>query len=193
MKIFLCRHGQTTSDIEDRYGGDFEDYLTDTGREQAEGLADKLAGNNIEIIFSSPKIRAMETAELLKSKLGVEIQVKNGLRERNHYGILTGMIKAEAREKYPQEVEKVKTYLTNATGGENYEDFKVRIKSIWEEILNSGFKTAAIVSHGGPIRMLFREIFKLGELNIADCAYAEIVINEGKAKVTLLVGISQES
>lgn len=44
MKIFLCRHGQTTGDIEDRYGGDYDDHLTDLGKTQAEELANKLQG-----------------------------------------------------------------------------------------------------------------------------------------------------
>lgn len=189
MKIFLCRHGQTTGDIEDRYGGDYEDHLTEEGKIQAQGLAEKLADKNIEVIFSSPRIRAVETAEMIKLKVGVDVKVLENLRERNHYGVLTGMVKAEAKDKYPEDVERVKDYRNNATNGEGYEDFKARIEMAWKEILESGYQTVAVVSHGGPIRTIFREILKYGEIKIADCAYVELSYEEGKLEIVVLNGI----
>jgi broad specificity phosphatase PhoE len=42
MKIFLIRHGETTGDEEDRYGGSYDDYLTDLGKEQLEVTANNL-------------------------------------------------------------------------------------------------------------------------------------------------------
>jgi broad specificity phosphatase PhoE len=43
--------------------------------------------------------------------------------------------------------------------------------------MNDGeHKTIAIVAHGGPLRVLFRDILKRGEEidNIVDCAYVEL-------------------
>lgn len=193
MKIYLCRHGQTTGDIEDRYGGDYEDHLTEEGKKQAKSLADKLSDKNIEIIFSSPRVRALETSEIIKLKLEVEIKIVENLRERNHYGVLTGMVKADAKEKYPEEIEKVKNYRTNATGGEIYSDFKARLEGAWKEIINSGFETVSVVSHGGPIRLIFREILKLGEIKIADCAYAEIEVKDHQGELVSMDGIDLDS
>ena len=39
MQIYLIRHGQTTGDVEDRYGGDYDDRLTDLGKQQSQNLA----------------------------------------------------------------------------------------------------------------------------------------------------------
>ena len=36
MKIYLIRHGETTGDIEDRYGGDYDDHLSKNGKQQVE-------------------------------------------------------------------------------------------------------------------------------------------------------------
>lgn len=58
MKIYLIRHGQTTGDIENRYGGSYDDELTDEGQIQAHNLADKLMNSAIQILFCSPLIRA---------------------------------------------------------------------------------------------------------------------------------------
>ena len=171
MKIYLIRHGQTTGDVEDRYGGDYDDHLTEYGQQQAKILAKKLTSKGIEVIFTSPRIRARETSEILKDALGCEVKTMDDIRERNAYGDLTGMIKAEAKEKYPEDVEKFKDYHNAVIGAEEYVPFKVRIINAFSEIINSNFKTVAIVSHGGPIRCLAREYLGLGELKyLGDCA-----------------------
>src|SRR6056297_1925659 len=61
MKILLIRHGETTGDLEDRYGGSYDDHLTDKGREQLAHTATQVADKGIEIIFHSPLIRARES------------------------------------------------------------------------------------------------------------------------------------
>jgi broad specificity phosphatase PhoE len=190
MKIFLCRHGQTTGDIEDRYGGDYEDQLTIAGRDQARQLANELTDKNIEIIFTSPRIRARETADILKSVLNTEVRVIENLRERNHYGILSGMVKAEAQKKYPEETEKVKNYKTCASGGEDYNSLLERIKPVLSEIFNSGFKTVVAVTHGGVIRAIFRDLLHLGEIKLGDCACAELEFDGNQIKIIKLNGIS---
>lgn len=42
MKIYLIRHGQTTGDVEDRYGGAYDDELTDKGKNEAPQISYKL-------------------------------------------------------------------------------------------------------------------------------------------------------
>src|SRR5262245_32841169 len=103
MKIYLIRHGQTTGDLEDRYGGSYDDHLTKKGQEQIRAKAQRLHGKSIEIIFSSPLIRTKETAEIIRTDVEVPIEYVDGLRER-HYGILTGLTKEEAKQKYPEAV-----------------------------------------------------------------------------------------
>ena len=189
MLIYLARHGQTTGDLEDRYGGDYEDHLTEEGIKQARNLGQKLTRKNIEIIFCSPRIRAQETASLVNQNINVPVQIEENLRERNHYGILTGMIKSEAKEKYPLDVEKVKNIYDVAQNGESYENFKKRIIESWEKIINSEHNVVAVISHGGPIRLIFREILKIGEINISDCAYVLLKIENGRTKIELMDGI----
>jgi broad specificity phosphatase PhoE len=62
MKIFFIRHGETTGDVENLYGGIYDDHLSPKGRDQAQRLAIVLKDKGIERIFSSPLIRAKETA-----------------------------------------------------------------------------------------------------------------------------------
>ncbi len=189
MKIYLIRHGQTTGDLENRYGGDYDDQLTDEGNTQAAHLANKLKDTEFNIIFSSPKIRAQQVAKVLSSELGYEQKTLDNLKERNQYGVLTGLTKDEAKEKYPELVEEVKNYRNQIEKAESYEEFKERVNQVWEEITNSSHSTIAVVTHGGVIRTIFREILKSGEIDVADCGYAIITFDNGNLIVEKMDGI----
>ncbi len=191
MKIYLTRHGQTTGDLEDRYGGDYDDHLSVEGQQQAEQLAQELKGKGIQVIFTSPLIRARETARILQNTLNCQIKTLDNIRERNQYGVLSGMVKSEAQEKYPELTEEVKAYRNTIQGAEPYEHFKSRIEEAWEEILSQPQKKIAVVAHGGPIKVIFREIFKEGEISVGDCAYARIDHEGSDYKITALNGIEK--
>ncbi|MFA6099867.1 MAG: histidine phosphatase family protein [Patescibacteria group bacterium] len=175
MHVFLLRHGESTSDIEDRYGGDYDDHLTPKGLAEAKELAEKLAGKGIEAIYTSSRVRAKETADVLKDVLKCKIEINSNLRERNAYGVLTGKVKAEAKEKYPEMAEAVKFYGNTIEGAESYENFTERVRRVFEELTSTQHETIAILTHGGPIRCFFREVVKLGELkSLGDCAVFEL-------------------
>jgi len=190
MKVYLIRHGQTTGDIEDRYGGDYDDHLTEEGRDQGKKLAVKLQNLEIEKIFSSPRIRAQETAEILKAKLNVEVETKDDLRERNLYGVLSGMVKAEAKEKYPELTEQVKDYKNTIEGAESYEHCRDRVVKVFWEISKEDYRTVGIVSHGGALKSVFREILKIEVANIEDCGFAEIEVNGNDVELIKEDGIA---
>lgn len=76
------RHGQTTGDVEDIYGGDYEDHFTDLGRQQASQLAEEMKDTGIEIVYCSLRVRARETAKIISLKINRPIQILNDWRER---------------------------------------------------------------------------------------------------------------
>jgi len=194
MKIYLIRHGQTTGDIENRYGGDYDDKLTEEGEMQAMQLAEKLTNSGIKIVLASPRIRAQQVAKTLSSKFKCEQKTLENLKERNQYGVLTGLVKEEAKEKYPQLVEEVKDYRNQIEGAESYQDFVKRVKKVFTEVTNSApFSTVAVVTHGGVIRTILREIFNAGEFDIADCGYAVLDVNGQELKIEKLDGIESRT
>lgn len=174
MKIYLIRHGQTTGDIEDRYGGDYNDHLTDEGKSQSKVLAEKLKEKGIEKIFVSPRIRAQETAKIVSDVLKVPLETIDDFRERNAYGILTGMTKKEAEQKFPEASEQVKSYQNTIEGAENYEHFKTRILNALNDITSKNYQTIAIITHGGPISCFFREVIKKEIFGLKDCGIIEL-------------------
>lgn len=191
MKIYLIRHGQTTGDVEDKYGGAYDDELTDKGKKQAQELANKLTNYDIQILFCSPMIRTKQTAEILKSKLNCEIKIIEDLRERNKNGILTGMTKAEATTKYPELVEKLKDYRSQIEGAESQDDFVDRIKKAFDEVTNNlNYSTIGIVTHGGPIWAIFTDILNdNGLVHVGDCAYVVLDKDGEDLRIEKLDGI----
>lgn len=174
MKIYLIRHGESTGDIDNLYGGDYDDHLTEKGISQAKELSKKLKDKKIEIIFSSPRFRATETAELLQNALKCKLEFVNDLRERNFYGFLTGTNKEEAKKNHPKEVEQLKDFNSTIKDAEPYYEFRERVENAIKHILSAKNKAIAIVTHGGPISLIFRELLSKEITRLHDCAVVEL-------------------
>ncbi len=72
MRIIFVRHGEP----------DYEhDCLTETGRLQAAAAAERLAGEGISAIFSSPNGRARETADYTARRLSLPVTVLDYMHE----------------------------------------------------------------------------------------------------------------
>lgn len=202
MKIYFIRHGETTGDVEERFGGAYDDHLSEKGREQSEILGAELKDAGIQIVYSSSLMRAMETAAILARHVSGNVrpvvEIVDGLVERNQYGPLSGMKKHEAKERHPEHVEAFKDRHKTIEGAESYEASSARVEDAFRKIVAEAEEkhrdTIAIVSHGGPLRILFRDILKWGEIeNIGDCAYALLEKAEGPQGTYTLLKIERFS
>ena len=80
--LLFIRHGQTTWNVEQRLPGQLPGiHLTDTGKKQAERLADALAVLPISAVISSPLERARETAEIIAQPRQLAIQFEADLMD----------------------------------------------------------------------------------------------------------------
>jgi len=194
MKIYLIRHGQTTGDVEKRYGGAYDDELSDKGKIQAHELANKLGSSGIQILLCSPMIRAQQTAKILVLKLHCEIKTIEDLKERNKNGVLSGMTQDEAQNKYPKLVEEIKDYRNQIQGAESQEDFAERIKKVITDVTNDiNYSTIGIVTHGGPMWVILKDILNVSITDIADCAYAVINIEGQRLALERTEGIEYKA
>jgi broad specificity phosphatase PhoE len=176
MKILLIRHGETTGDVEDRWGGSYDDHLTQKGREQLKETAQRVGDKQIEIIFHSPLIRAKEAAEIIQDEIGCAIRSFRGLEER-HYGVLTGLTKKEAEEKYPEAVEAHKDPMNTDPEGESFEDFNQRVVEAFEKIRIEPYETIAIVAHGGSLKRILSHINAPIPDSIGDGGIVEVEVS----------------
>ncbi len=81
MRLILARHGQTDWNKERRIQGRTDLDLNETGRAQAEMLAQALKDETVHAIYSSPLTRARDTAEAIARFHGAQVTVLDGLQE----------------------------------------------------------------------------------------------------------------
>ncbi|WP_426245211.1 histidine phosphatase family protein [Nocardioides sp. LHG3406-4] len=149
-RVFLARHG--LADYETSLVTDDGGSLSAEGREQARGLAEALRGERIARVWTSPLSRAVQTAEIAAAALGVDVVVREGLRE---YGVgsLAGsdadeaaVIGAVFRAWADGDDEAA------IDGGEVIADIVSRAAGVLEEIADQHRGEAVlVVSHGGAI------------------------------------------
>lgn len=88
--VYLVRHGRTDFIGKKLCGNLPGIHLNEEGRSQAQKAADYLGDFPIKAIYSSPIERAMDTAEIISTKSGLEVKPVDFLREI-HFGDLQGM------------------------------------------------------------------------------------------------------
>ncbi len=82
MQFYFLRHGESEANVLQVVSNrGMQHPLTGKGREQARALAGSLLPAGIQAIFTSPLLRAVQTAEILAERLGVAFQVTDALAE----------------------------------------------------------------------------------------------------------------
>lgn len=149
-QLILVRHGQTDWNLEGRYQGHADAPLNATGRAQAGALAEQLAGQSFEAIYSSNLRRAHETAGIIAEKHGMIVLVDERLREVN-LGGWEGMLFSDIVAQYPSEWEQRQRDPAHSRppGGESASELSVRVLAAVDEIARRHAPgPVLIVSHG---------------------------------------------
>lgn len=77
--MFIVAHGETKVDREGRVHGSLDPPLTFKGEQMGQRAGKQLRGKGIVKIYSSPRQRARQTANLLAKQLGVPVEVRDEL------------------------------------------------------------------------------------------------------------------
>jgi len=185
MKVHVVRHGEAGDDVEDAYGGAADFRLTDHGRDGAVKSAHSLASASVEAIFTSPLSRASETAAILARELGgLPVTTMSDLRERNSYGVLSGVPKARAKELFGYILDDLKEkpgYSREPLlGAEDFDRFIERVRHAFQAVIDAsegaGYESVIIVTHGKFTQALCEFVFRLGDsvdLDLSDVLSVE--------------------
>jgi broad specificity phosphatase PhoE len=92
--FYLVRHGESAWNAENRLCGRSDVPLSEAGRRQAECVAERLKATPFEAFYSSPLVRALETARLISESVGLDPVVDPRLVELD-YGQWEGETMAE--------------------------------------------------------------------------------------------------
>lgn len=101
-RLLLIRHGATTLSAEDRFAGSTDVELSNEGREQAQGLSDRLLLEKVDAVFASPMKRTMETARIVAGKKHPQPVPRPELREIDH-GRWEGLTRKEVEQRFEAE------------------------------------------------------------------------------------------
>lgn len=158
MKVFFVRHGKN----DDSYRGGWSSLdLIPEGIRQAKQLAKYLKENTrdyaIAQIVSSDLPRAMTTANIIASELGLPVQEEFQIREANN-GDLAGMPNHIANEKYPGLFFSSLGMNEAYPNGESPNDFYRRIKEWFSAFISdcrNEESNVLVVTHGGVINVIY--------------------------------------
>lgn len=145
MNIYLLRHGETDWNKEGRLQGHTDIPLNSTGRRQICNAAEVLADlpEPIDLILSSPLVRAYESAQIVADRLSYEKEniVVEPLLIECGFGLGEGLTVGERMDKYPDGL---------YPEMETYEDLIERARSAFDKIVTiyNGKKNILAVAHG---------------------------------------------
>lgn len=164
-RLFLIRHGQSAGNAQGRFGGHSATPLSELGFEQARVTAEALAKENINAIYSSDLLRAVQTSEPLSKLTGIPVITKPEFRERN-VGVLEGLTFDESKQEYPDDYYALVNRNVHhvITKGESYSDLLNRIKGELRSIIRRHRgERIAIFTHTGAL--CFMTLHLLGAIH----------------------------
>ena len=162
-RLILIRHCEPEEGARGRIYGTLDVGLSVRGRRQATELLDRLEGVDVEVIWTSPRRRARETAEPLAATRGLRLSEDDDLRELD-FGELEGRTFDEVAEAEP---ELYSAWMETPTevrfpGGECYADLKARSVRALERIAAAS-ESAVVVTHGGVVRAALAEWLQVAD------------------------------
>lgn len=153
--IGIVRHGVTAWNEEGRSQGNTDIPLNEEGIQMAEKIAQRLANEQWDVIYTSPLVRASKTAEVIAgAQQEMTLIADERLRETNG-GKAEGTTKAERIERWGENWQEVDM------GAEPEEEVIARGTAFIEEVKKKHpHEKVLIVSHGSFIRTLLGTLVK---------------------------------
>jgi 2,3-bisphosphoglycerate-dependent phosphoglycerate mutase len=157
-QLMLIRHGETAWNAEHRIQGHLDVPLSPSGIRQAARLAERLAGERVDVVYTSELSRARLTAEPLARLFGVEPLEDTRLRERC-FGVFEGLTLDEISERHPEAFRswRVRDPAWAMDQGESGQQLIDRVLDALHDIcVRHAGATVAVVTHGGVLDVAYR-------------------------------------
>jgi broad specificity phosphatase PhoE len=157
MKLYFVRHGESEANIQHVISNRESPFeLTSRGKGQAKALAENLKDIPISTIYSSPVLRARETAEILSQAFHLPSQVTEALREYD-CGILEERSDEESWKLHGEIAEDWTVnhnYLRKPEGGESFMDIQNRFLPFIESLKQDNEDHILLIGHGGLFHLM---------------------------------------
>lgn len=184
LHLILVRHGETDWNAQRRYQGQSDVPLSNLGWQQAELIAGRLAGKEIDATYASDLSRARETARAIAEKSGLEVTPEPRLRELK-FGVLEGLTFDEAQERYPEMIAAwLDDFNRPPEGAETIDLFNARCVSLLDDLKQKhDEQVVLLVAHGGSLSEILRVVLGLSRekrwyLEMENASLSEVLIAE---------------
>ena len=184
--FFLIRHASCSGLGQMLWGRTPGVCLSETGKLQAQRLADRFRGIELQAIYSSPLERAVETAEALARSINLELHKNPAFNEIN-YGDWTGKSFETLSSDECWRRFNGRRSATQIPGGESFLEVQTRIvKEL--NALSSHAANVAIVSHADVIKAAIgyvagTPIDLLHRIEISPCSVSVIAIDDDSSRL----------
>jgi broad specificity phosphatase PhoE len=156
FEMLLVRHGQTDWNKTGKIMGRRPISLNEKGRSQAKGIAEYLSDVPIDVIYTSPMARALETAEIIASlhRPPVEVRADQALTEID-YGSWVDRtfadIEGEGSEAW--RTYRMAPHMVRFPGGESMMDVFARVSALVKKVVDvKGDGRVVFVSHADVVK-----------------------------------------
>lgn len=148
-QLFIVRHGETEWSRDGRHTSHTDLPLTDHGVEQARALNGQLTPGDFQLVLSSPRRRALDTAELA-GFTGEHAPVVDEDLTEWFYGDYEGLTSDTIHETDPGWT----VWSAPVPGGETADQVTARLTRVVERVRDSGVERALCFGHGHALRAL---------------------------------------
>jgi broad specificity phosphatase PhoE len=193
LNLYFVRHGESEANILHVISNRGSMHgLTEVGREQVEALAAALEGVRFGRLYTSPLLRAVQTAEILSVALGVDYHTTDALRECD-CGVIEGTGGQHAWRVYRDVLDawfRRKLWNCRIEGGESWNDMRSRFIPFLAELVEESRAAAAtehmaLVGHGGIFRCMLPVVLGNVDFEFAlahSLGYASYVLAEVRSE-----------
>lgn len=194
MKLYLVRHGITDWNSEKRIQGQVDIPLNEMGRLLAKKTARGLKDIPFDLCYSSPLIRAKETAELILGERKIQIFEEPRIMEMA-FGEYEGKCCSKEGWELPEEFHNFFDHPEQyraPKGGEDFASVKKRTEEFLEDICSHplpGDSHVLVVTHGAALAGILSNIKKTSLSDYwgvgvhKNCAVTEVMIRDGRAEI----------
>ena len=192
-RIYLVRHGQTAWNKEEIFRGRTDVPLNETGLREAELAGEYFREMEIHEIYSSPLLRAWETAQKIAEVQRLEVRPLQGIIDMR-FGEWEGQSLKDVQRKDGQRFQQWRNepHRVRIPGGESLDEVRDRAMAVLEETIqsNSG-KTLLFVSHRVVNKVILCSILGLDNSHFWQIGQDTTAINliqhrDGKYVLSLL-------
>lgn len=204
--LWLIRHGESTANVAatraERAGSetiqvderDADVPLSADGEDQARALGTWMSGlGDVDVIWSSPYRRAVETIGLALSEAGIDrpVLIDERLRDRE-LGILDLLTRVGVARRHPEEAERRRRlgkYYHRPPGGESWADVALRLRSFLRDAVPDERARVVVVAHDAVAMLVVALLLGWGEEQLLDFAEDHTVLNASVTHLTRVDGM----